>query len=273
MKKLRKLLAVGLATVCAVGMLAGCGGSKDNNSADSNDVENRTTFTVGFDAEYPPYGFMDESGEYVGFDLDLAAEVCERNGWELVKTPIDWDAKDHELDAGTIDCIWNGFTINGREDDYTWSEAYVDNSQVIITKADAGIAKLTDLAGKTVLVQADSAALASLESDDLKSVYDSLGELTQVKDYNTALMTLESGAADAVALDKVVAKYYIQDKEDVFVILDEELSTEQYGIGFKKGNEALRDAVQKTLKEMVADGTFEKIATEWDQQDVIILSE
>ena len=86
------------------------------------------TFTVGFDAEFPPYGYKDESGEYVGFDLDLAQEVCNRNGWTLVKQPIDWDSKDMELDSGSIDCIWNGFTMNGREDEYTWSEPYIDNS-------------------------------------------------------------------------------------------------------------------------------------------------
>ncbi|MBQ4257363.1 MAG: transporter substrate-binding domain-containing protein, partial [Oscillospiraceae bacterium] len=118
------------------------------------------TFTVGFDAEFPPYGYQDESGEYVGFDLDLAQEVCKRNGWELVKQPIDWDSKDMELSTGAIDCIWNGFTIDGREDAYTWSVPYIDNSQVIVVKEGSGISAAADLAGKTVCVQADSSALA-----------------------------------------------------------------------------------------------------------------
>lgn len=259
MKTLKKLLACGLILACAVSTLAGCG------------KKSGQTFTVGFDAEYPPYGYMDENGEYVGFDLDLAAEVCKRNNWELVKTPINWDAKDMEIDSGNIDCIWNGFTINGREDDYTWSEPYVDNSQVVIVKVDSGITKLADLADKAVLVQADSAALAALEGEDLADLTASFKELTQVADYNSALMTLESGGADAVALDKVVADFYVKDKTDTFTVLDESLSTEQYGIGFKKGNTELRDKVQATLKEMVADGTFEEIAKKWDQQDVICL--
>ena len=106
----------------------------------------RTQLIVGFDAEYPPYGYMDENGEYVGFDLDLAQEVCDRNGWELVKQPIDWDAKDMELNAGSIDCIWNGFTMTGREDDYTFSEPYVDNSIVVVVAADSDIQSLEDLA-------------------------------------------------------------------------------------------------------------------------------
>lgn len=258
MKKFKKIVALGLIAALAATTLAGCGKKKDGK-----------TFTVGFDAEYPPYGYMDENGEYVGFDLDLAAEVCKRNDWELVKTPINWDAKDNELNQGNIDCIWNGFTINGREDDYTWSSPYVDNSQVVIVKANSGITSLDGLAGKTVLVQADSAALAALEDEDHVDLKNSFGELTQIGDYNSALMTLEAGGADAVALDAVVAKYYVSDKADQFTILDEALSTEQYGIGFKKGNEELRDQVEATLKEMAKDGTLEEIAKKWDQQDVI----
>ena len=122
-------------------------------------AEERTTFTVGFDAEYPPYGYMDENGEYTGFDLEMAQAVCDLQGWELVKTPIDWDSKDMELNSGTIDCIWNGFTINGREDDYTWSVPYVDNSQVVVVAEDSDIEDLAGLSGKVVGVQAASAAL------------------------------------------------------------------------------------------------------------------
>lgn len=272
MKKLKRILTACLVLVVACGVLTGCGNSAGENDAKDTPLGERTKLVVGFDAEYPPYGYMDENGEYVGFDLDLAQEVCSRRGWELVKMPLDWDAKDMQLNSGAIDCIWNGFTINGREDDYTWSEPYVDNSQVVIVKSDAGITNLDGLSGKVVLVQADSAALAALQSEDLQSLTNSFAELTQVPDYNSALMTLESGAADAVALDKVVADYYLQEKTDIFTILSEELSTEQYGIGFKKGNTELKDAVEATLKEMVKDGTFKTIAEKWDQQDVICLT-
>ena len=114
------------------------------------DAGERTTFTVGFDAEYPPYGYMDENGDYVGFDLDLAQAVCDLRGWELIKTPINWDTKDMELNSGNIDCIWNGFTMNGREGEYTFSVPYVDNRQVIVAGEDSGINALEDLAGKIV---------------------------------------------------------------------------------------------------------------------------
>ena len=233
----------------------------DDASADNDD----NTLVVGFDAEFPPYGYKDDSGEYVGFDLDLAQEVCDRNGWTLVKQPIDWDAKDSELDSGSIDCIWNGFTINGREDDYTWSEPYIDNKQVIVVKTDSGIDDLDDLEGKIVETQKDSSALAALEGDQ-KPLADTFDSLTQIADYNTAFMDLESGACDAVAIDIGVAQYQISQKgSDQYKILDEEISSEQYGVGFKLGNEELRDQIQATLDEMFEDGTVEKIAQKYDE--------
>ena len=194
-------------------------------------------FIVGFDAEFPPYGYMD-NGEYVGFDLDLAQGVCQRRGWNLIKRPINWDAKDAELSSGTISCIWNGFTMNGRENDYTWSEAYVDNSQVVLVKKGSSIHSLSDLAGKILVVQTDSSALAALTGEDAteenKKLRASLGELQQVKDYNTAIMNLESGMVDAIALDIGVANYQLEGKEDKLEMLSERLSSENYGIGFKK---------------------------------------
>lgn len=232
-------------------------------------LADKTTFTVGFDANFPPYGYMDEDGEYVGFDLDLAQEVCDRIGWELVKQPIDWDSKDMELSSGSIDCIWNGFTYNGREDEYTWSDPYIDNSQVFVVAEDSGIASIADLSGKIVDVQADSAALTALEDEENADLAGSFGELIQVPEYNTAFMNLEAGAADAVAMDIGVANYQIASRGEGYVILDEPLTTEVYAIGFLLGNEELRDAVQEQLNAMAEDGTFAKIAEKWDLKDCI----
>ena len=257
---MKKILAVMLMAIMMVTGLTACG-----KSADVQKDAGGKTFTVGFDAEFPPYGFLDEStGEYVGFDLDLAAEVCKRNGWELKKQPIDWDAKDMELSSGAIDCIWNGFTINGREDQYTWSVPYVDNSQVFVVAADSGIKSKSDLAGKVVGVQKDSSALAALEDEEspenteLKA---SFADLIQYADYNTGFMDLEAGAIDCLALDIGVASFQISQREaGAYVMLDDKLSLEQYGVGFKLGNEELKDQVEKTLLEMAADGTVLKIA-------------
>lgn len=230
------------------------------------------------EAEFPPYGYRDESGEYVGFDLDLAAEVCDRQGWELVKQPIDWDSKDMELSTGAIDCIWNGFTMNGREDDYTWSDPYIDNSQVFVVAADSGIENKSDLAGKVVAVQKDSSALAALNDEENKdniALRDSFSQLIEYADYNTAFMDLEQGAVEAVAIDIGVAQYQIDKREEgAYVMLagdDNKLASEQYAVGFKKGNEELRDTVQDTLDEMVKDGTFAEIAEKWGLTDSVCL--
>lgn len=231
-------------------------------TADTALEEERTTFTVGFDAEFPPYGYMDENGEYVGFDLDLAKEVCSRNGWEFIAQPIDWDSKDMELSSGSIDCIWNGFTMQGREDAYTWTVPYVDNSQVFVVAADAGIAAQADLAGKAVGVQKDSSALAALEGDAAELAA-GFADLQQYGDYNVAFMDLEQGAIDALAIDIGVAKYQVGSRGGGFIILEEQLASEQYGIGFKLGNDALKDKVEATLLEMAEDGTFMQIAEKY----------
>lgn len=233
----------------------------------------RKTFVVGFDAEYPPYGYKDDNGDYTGFDLEMAQAVCDLEGWELTKTPINWDAKDMELNAGSIDCIWNGFTIDGREDQYTWSIPYVNNSQVIITADSAGINSLADLAGKTVGVQADSAALKLLQSTEeggQKELADTFANLQEFGDYNSAFVELQAGSIDAVAMDIGVAQYQIKLREG-FKILDEHLNSEQYGVGFKKGNTALRDIINEDLQKLVDNGTFAELAEKYELTDQVCL--
>lgn len=224
------------------------------------------TFTVGFDQDFPPMGFVADNGEYTGFDLDLAKEVAKRLGKKFVAQPIGWDAKDMELESGNIDCIWNGFTINGREDGYTWTKPYMENSQVFVVAKDSGIQTLADLSGKIVEVQADSSAEKALKEDE--TLLNTLKTLQTTPDYNTAFMDLEMGAVDAVAMDVIVAAYQIEQRKADFVILEESLSAEEYGVGFKKGNDALRDQVQEQLDAMAADGTLKKISEQWFGKDV-----
>lgn len=243
-------------------------GTADAKEADTKEADTKesNTFIVGFDQDFPPMGFVGDDGEYTGFDLDLAKEVAARLGKEFVAQPIAWDAKDMELDSGTIDCIWNGFTMNGREDAYTWSEPYMDNSQVFVVAKDSGITTLADLAGKNVEVQIDSSAEAALKEN--QKLADSFGILQTVPDYNTAFMDLEMGSVDATAMDVIVAGYQMEQRDADFVILDETLASEEYGIGFKLGNEELRDQVQGALEEMAADGTLKKISEQWFGRDV-----
>lgn len=275
---MKKRLALVMAlTMTAATLLAGCGGSSDGSSDEGSDSQDTSTaefaekaegdtFTVGFDQDFPPMGFVGEDGEYTGFDLELAQAVCDKMGWEFVPEPIAWDAKDAMLESGAIDCIWNGFTINGREDEYTWSDPYLDNSQVFVVKADSGIESAEDLAGKTVDVQTDSSAQAALE--DNQELSSTFGNLQVIADYNTGFMELESGVVDAVAMDIVVASYQIESRDADFVILDDVISTEEYGVGFAKGNEAVRDQVQTALEELAADGTMAEISTKWFGEDI-----
>lgn len=275
---MKKRLALVMAlTMTAATLLAGCGGSSDGSSDEGSDSQDTSTaefaekaegdtFTVGFDQDFPPMGFVGENGEYTGFDLELAQAVCDKMGWKFVPEPIAWDAKDAMLESGAIDCIWNGFTINGREDEYTWSDPYLDNSQVFVVRADSGIESAEDLAGKTVDVQTDSSAQAALE--DNQELSSTFGNLQVIADYNTGFMELESGVVDAVAMDIVVASYQIESRDADFVILDDVISTEEYGVGFAKGNEAVRDQVQTALEELAADGTMAEISTKWFGEDI-----
>ena len=267
MKKLKVMAAAVCALALAACMLGGC--SSNNASNDKKDAaatsSDKTTLIVGFDQSYPPYGFVGNDGNFTGFDLDLAAEVASRNGWDIQLEPIDWDAKDTLLNSGAITCIWNGFTMEGRENDYTFSDPYMLNAQVIVVKKGSGIESLADLAGKNVITQTDSAAYDVLAGDeatkaDLKATFASL---EPIGEYNTAFMQLESGAVDAVACDLSIAQYQMSAKPDAYVQLPEDLSSEHYAVGVKKGNTELADAITKTLKEMNEDGTVEKLCEKY----------
>ena len=277
---MKKMIALLLAGIMCAGALTACGGSSSPAATDTKTEEaapaeaeaagdeasavdtaaateeaaEGMTFTVGFDAEYPPYGFKDEAtGDYTGFDLELAEEVCARRGWTLKKQPIDWDSKDMEINSGAIDCLWNGMTYTGREEDYTWTEPYVDNSIVIAVNADSDIQTKADLAGKMVVAQAASSADTALTNDPGDGSNDenlnlcaTFSGYETIKDYNDAFMQMALAA-----------------NEGKYRILDEPLSKEQYAIAFKKGNTELRDMVQETLNEMAADGTVDKIVANY----------
>ena len=279
----KRLLSAVMASAMVLS-LAACGGANTETTAAETTAEKKEetttagttaaetaeaaggTLIVGFDQDFPPMGFVGDNGEYTGFDLDLAKEVASRLGLEYKAQPIAWDSKDMELESGNIDCIWNGFTITGREDDYTWTTPYMANKQVFVVANDSDIKSQADLAGKVVEVQADSSAEAALkENQDLANTF---GQLLTTPDYNTAFMDLEQGAVDAVAMDVIVAGYQIKQRNADFKILDDSLSEEEYGIGFKKGNTELRDKVQGALEEMAADGTLAKISDEWFGEDV-----
>ena len=274
-KRITALVLTAVMVMLTLG-LAGCGAGKSEDDTTKATQAAETTaaekqkLIVGFDAEFPPYGFVAEDGSYDGFDLALAKELCSRLGWEFEAVPIDWNSKDSELAAGNINCIWNGFTCTGREDQYTWSDPYVDNSIVLIVKADSGITTMADLSGKKVMVQSASSAADAINNDDNKEFKSSLGEVVELADYNTGFMELKQGTVDAVAADKGVATYQISANEGEYVILDEAVSTEQYAVGFLLGNTELRDAVNSELHNMADDGTMMTIAKNYTDKGLVL---
>ena len=276
----REFLAA-FGTIAASAVLAGCGGKTATTTGapsdaastpappgDDKSAASTMKFIVGFDSAYPPYGYVGDDGSYTGFDLELAQEVGRRKGWEVQLEPIDWDAKDTLMNSGAINCIWNGFTIEGRENDYTFSEPYMLNAQVVVVKKGSGISDLAGLAGKAVITQTDSAAYDVLAGEDAAQadVAATFASLETIGDYNTAFMQLETGAVDAVACDLSIAAYQLAAKPDAYEQLSEQLSSEHYAVGFKKGDEASATQVTETLKAMDKDGFVKDLCDKYADQ-------
>ena len=265
---MKKVLVFAVAML-AVAMVMGC---KKGSGADNSleDVQKRGEFVLGLDDSFPPMGFRDENNEIVGFDIDLAKEVASRLGVAFRAQPINWDAKEQELSTGNIDCIWNGLTITEeRKAMLSFTKPYLDNEQVVVVRADSGIATLADLAGKTVGLQAGSSAADAL--DEATAFKATLKNVVEFKENITALNDLEIGGVDGVVMDSIVANYSIVTTGKPFVVLSEGLAPEEYGIAFRKNDVKLTEAVQKTLEDMKADGTVAAISTKWFGSDITVI--
>ena len=242
-----------------------CGGGDSDIAEDYAKYDEGYVFKQGFDLDYRPYSYVDDNGENGGFDVELAQAVCELYGWEYEPVPFNWDAKDAELQAGSCDCIWSGFTINGREDDYLWSIPYSDNTQKIMVKADSGIATLADLAGKKVGVQTATSAYDLLNDEEgQKALMDTFDDLLVYDTYTIAITDLKAGAVDAVAVDATRAAEAMAN-DDSLVVLEENLGSEQYGIGFRQDDTELCNMVNLALVRLYEDGTVDKIAANYPE--------
>ena len=281
MKKLNlKAVAAAMAAVLTLGV-AGCSSqstsstaSSDNGSAVSTEdkslqkVKDAGKLILGLDATFKPMGYTDENNEIVGFDIDVAEEVCKRLGVELVKQPINWDTLTTDLNVGKCDCVWNGLSINEeRQEKMNLSEPYMKNAMVFVVKGDSTVEKMADLKGKKISVQNGSSAQTILESCEIKDDITISPIATNVE----ALQQLELGVVDAVFLDEVVADYEIKNSGKNYKKLAEGLEEEEYAIAFRKDDQALRDAVQQTLSEMKADGKLAEISTKWFGSDITIV--
>ena len=265
MKKRLMALMLAFAMIFTMAVLTACGGGGGDESSSDTQYGEGFVFKHGFDLDYRPYSFVDDNGENGGFDVELAQAVCEFYGWEYQAVPFNWDAKDAELNAGSCDCIWSGFTINGREDDYLWSEPYSDNTQKIMVKKDSGIATLADLADKKVGVQTATSAYDLLNDEEgQKALADTFADLNVYDTYTIAITDLNAGAIDAVAVDVTRAQEAMA-KDDNLVCLEENLGSEQYGIGFRKDDQELCDLVNVALIALAEDGTVAEIAANYPE--------
>ena len=295
MKK-RSLVKVIACVMAAAFTFAGCGADKGASTASSTEaaaaestaavsttaestvaadlswekVKEKGEFVLGLDESFPPMGFRDDNNNIVGYDVDLAQEVANRLGVKLKLQPINWDTKEQELNTGNIDCIWNGFTITKeRKENILFSDPYMNNQQVLVVLADSKFNTLADLKGKSVALQAASTAADALKSKaDFKAT---LKEVVELKDNNLCLMDLKTGNVDAVAMDEIVARYYISMKSEKYRVLDEGLSGEEYGIGFRKADVQLMTKVNDALKEMAKDGKIAEISNKWFGKDISII--
>ncbi len=272
--------AIASTSLAAMLLLTACGTADENFSKEEttgaaateskadesyNKIIEAGKLVLGLDATFKPMGYTDENDNIVGFDIDLATEVCNRLGVKLETYGVNWDTKEIDLDAGTIDCIWNGLSVSpARKEQMLMSDPYMKNEMIFTVNSDSELKTLDDLKGKTIAVQNGSTAQEILAKSDLAADI-TVNELaTNVE----ALNQLEMGMCDAVFLDSVVAKYEINTSKKAFTIMEEGLEEEEYAIGFRKGDQALCDKVEEVLSEMKADGTVEKLSTKWFGSDI-----
>lgn len=270
MKRLTAFVLLVLTVV--VIMLAGCSSSASTSDRSWEKVKQKGEFVMGLDEKFPPMGFRNEKNELIGFDIDLATEVCSRLGIKLKLQPINWDAKEQELNTGNIDCIWNGFTMTEeRKNKILFTKPYMNNRQVLIVMSDSVLSEFSDFAGKKLGLQAASSAVDALDkSEEFKS---KLGKVIEFDENMIALMDMEKGGVDAVLMDEIVARYYIQMKNKGYRVLDQELATEEYGIGFRKNDSSLMQMFQETLEAMAKDGKVAEISDKWFGKDITTISQ
>ena len=254
---MKKVLALVLALVMALSLVA-CGGNNNNEGDDG-----KKTFVMGIDPEYPPFSYLDENGEYNGFDVEICKAACDLLGWDFKVFGVNWDQKLVQLNGKECDCVWSGMTIldSMKDAGYVISAPYYDNTQVIMVKEGSDIKSSADLAGKVVAVQLGTSGESLLKGDlaDMAATFD---ELTTCDSFLKCFTELDSNGVDAVFVDKPVAESYAA-KNEGFTIIDENLGAEQYGIAFRADDAELCASIEDAVAKLVENGTYAEIAEKY----------
>ena len=251
--KMKKLLSGVLALLILITALIGCG-----KTGKVSDADKRPVIKIGTDG-YPPYNYLDEDGVPTGIDVDLAAEAFGRMGYDVEVVSIDWERKKELVENGTIDCIWDCFTMAGRLDDYQWAGPYMISNQVVAVNENSDIYKLSDLAGKKVAIQSTTKPESILLNREDERI-PKLGKLICLEQRELIYTFLGKGYADAVAAHETSILQYMKDYNVKFRILEEPLMTVGIGIAFANNDtRGLQDELDQVLDKMREDGTSEKI--------------
>lgn len=286
MKNRKRTLSCLLAAVLCLSLLAGCGApandpapNPDGSGAPAPDqggeaagsdaayIFGKGEIVIGY-TDYAPMNYTDESGKFTGFDTELAEAVCEKLGVTPKFVEINWDTKEIELEAKSIDCIWNGLTINAsRLAAMSISDPYVKNAQVLIVKKGSDIAATADLIGKTVVAEVSSAGELQIIGDEDHEPEENLAKATYISmnKQTDCLLEVKAGTADAAVLDWTLARAMVGEGTnfaDLMMVEGLELATEEYGIAFRKGSD-LTAQVNAILRELVADGTLPALAEKY----------
>ncbi|MEA5084096.1 MAG: amino acid ABC transporter substrate-binding protein [Lachnospiraceae bacterium] len=280
----KRVLALGLAATMVFGALTGCAAKSAPTTPAASGAEGKTEgeaekaatedigyekVIVGLDDTFAPMGFRDQSNELVGFDVELAKAVGEIIGVEVEFQPIEWAMKETELTNKNIDLIWNGYTItDARKEKVLFTQPYLKNRQIVLVPGDSEIETLADLSGKTVATQAQSSSEEAMMA--MPEITDTFGEYVTFGTYEECLLDMEAGRADAVVADEVLIRYYISQHEGTeYKVLEENFGEEEYGIGARKEDTALVEAINGALTELKANGKGKEISEKWFAEDIL----
>lgn len=267
------ILSCGILAACAAPATSGSLSQKESQSTayttSVEDIKAKGEMVIGLDDTFAPMGFRDEGGNLVGFDIDLAKAVCEKMGIKSTFQPIDWDAKELELASGKIDCIWNGMSATAeREKSMSLSQAYLNNKIIIMTKSGVTVSAKEDLVNYNIGIQAGSAALEAVKAD---AAYEKIKDkITEYPTYDEVILDMQAGRLDCMIIDEVYGSYKNAKLQNIFGTADVDFGDDLYAIGFRKPDSALRDEVNKTISELIENGTAADISNEWFGTDIVV---
>lgn len=269
--KMKKII-IGAVAFFSTLSLAACSSSQETSQDKWSSYEEEKKITIGFDKTFVPMGFEDTDGSYIGFDIDLATAVFEKYGIEIEWQPIDWDLKETELNNGNIDLIWNGYSVTDeRKEKVLFTESYMENKQVLVTKKSSGIVAASDMKDKVLGAQAGSSGYSIFEErpEVLKDIVAN-NDATQYSTFNEALIDLKNDRIDGLLIDRVYANYYLQQEGliEEYNIIDVGYDDGSFAVGARKTDETLVKKINVAFAELYAEGTFQEISEKWFGDDV-----